>query len=237
MRRLGLIGFLAFAAGCGGNIGGGGAGGAGNSPTGSAGTGSVSTGSAGTGSVSTGRGGAAGTASTGAGGQAGGHTNPLSQDLINAFVTAHNQARSGPLNPTPSPALPPVTWDYVLADSAYNYTIKCQGSGGLLSHNANRTTDYQALGGTDSYVGENIYATTGRTVQPADAVTSWMSEAPDYDYATNNISAAGHYTQVVWRQSVRIGCAIFDCPSSLTYHNTVLCDYAPGGNITNQKPY
>ena len=63
-----------------------------------------------------------------------------------------------------------------------------------------------------------------------------MSEASSYDYTTNNITAAGHYTQVVWRASVRIGCAIVDCPS-LMYHTSVLCDYAPGGNITNQKPY
>jgi hypothetical protein len=155
-------------------------------------------------------------------------------------VTAHNQARSGSLNPTPSPALPPVTWDYVLADSAYTYTSKCMaGTGGLVAHNANRTTDYQALGGQDSYVGENIYASSGNSVQPSDAVTAWMSEASAYNYATNNITDAGHYTQVVWRDSVRIGCAIYNCPSSasLTYHDTILCDYAPGGNITTQKPY
>jgi hypothetical protein len=132
--------------------------------------------------------------------------------------------------------LPPVSWDYLLADSAYNYTAKCMGSGGLLSHNANRSTDYQALGGTDSYVGENIYGTSGNTTTPADAVNAWMSEASSYDYNANNITAAGHYTQVVWRASVRIGCAIVNCPA-LTYHESVLCDYAPGGNITNQKPY
>jgi hypothetical protein len=63
-----------------------------------------------------------------------------------------------------------------------------------------------------------------------------MSEASSYDYNANNITAAGHYTQVVWRASVRIGCAIVNCPA-LTYHESVLCDYAPGGNITNQKPY
>jgi pathogenesis-related protein 1 len=163
-------------------------------------------------------------------------TNPLTQELINAFVAAHNQARSGPLNPSPSPALPPVSWNALLADSAYNYASMCQGSDGLLSHNANRTTDYQALAGGGNYVGENIFASTAPTVQPANAVDSWMAEASSYDYATNDPLAAGHYTQVVWRDSVFIGCAIVDCPS-LTYHDTVLCDYMPGGNITGEKPY
>jgi pathogenesis-related protein 1 len=171
----------------------------------------------------------------GAGGQSGGHTNPLAQDVIDAFVAAHNQARSGPLNPTPSPSLPPVSWDATLADSVYNYAIKCQGSSGLLSHNADRSTDYQALGGS-GYVGENIYGSSGSGATPNDAMSLWMSEASSYDYASGNIGNAGHYTQVVWRDSVRIGCAIVDCPA-LTYHNTVICDYAPGGNISGQKPY
>ncbi len=164
------------------------------------------------------------------------HTNPLSQALIDQFVTAHNNARSGPLNPTPNPPLPPVSWDCILADSAYNYLATCPGGAvSLAPHNANRTTDYAALGGT-GYVGENIYATTGSTASPQAAVDSWMSEASAYDYTTNNITAAGHYTQVVWRASIRIGCAIVNC-SNYTYHNTILCDYSPGGNITTQKPY
>jgi hypothetical protein len=191
-------------------------------------------GSGGTGGGS--RSGSGGTAgASGAGGTGGvAMHNPLTQDQINAFVDAHNQARSGPLTPPPSPALPPVSWDAILADSVYGYAIQCQGSMGLLSHNANRSTDYQALGGS-GYVGENIYGTSG-TASPAGAVMLWMSEASSYDYSTNNLTAAGHYTQVVWRDSVRIGCAIVDCPA-LTYHNTVICDYAPGGNITGQKPY
>jgi pathogenesis-related protein 1 len=180
-----------------------------------------------------------GSGSSGSGGGPGGGgtgamTNPLSQDLINAFVDTHNQARSGPLNPPPSPALPPVSWDAILADAVYNYAIRCQGTMGLLSHNANRSGDYQALGGS-GYVGENIYGSTG-TSTPAGAMMLWMAEADDYDYASGNIGSAGHYTQVVWRASVRIGCAIVDCPA-LTYHNTVICDYAPGGNITGQRPY
>ncbi|HEY4157605.1 MAG TPA: CAP domain-containing protein, partial [Polyangiaceae bacterium] len=134
-------------------------------------------------------------------------TNPLSQTLINEFVTAHNAARSGPLTPPPSPALPPVTWDSILADSAYNYLSQCVASGSLVAHNANRTEDYAALGGS-GYVGENIYASSGKSADPAAAVSDWMSEAPMFDYATDNITDAGHYTQVVWRASVRIGCAI-----------------------------
>jgi len=163
--------------------------------------------------------------------------NPLTQALIDQFVTAHNQARSGPLNPTPMPALPPVSWDAVLADSAYGYLVKCIATSSppaLVDHNADRSSDYQALGGS-GYVGENIFGSTGAAT-PAGAVGSWMAEASQYDYNVSPIGTAGHYTQVVWRASVNIGCAIVDCPN-VTFHQTVLCDYAPGGNIQGQKPY
>jgi pathogenesis-related protein 1 len=218
---------------------------AGAGQTGAAGGGQTGAGGGGqTGAAGAGQGGAAGAGQTGTAGAGGavptgtagaGGTNPLTQDVINAFVAAHNAARSGPLNPTPNPALPPVSWDPILANSAYNYTALCQGSGGLLSHNANRTTDYAALGGS-GYVGENIYATTANTVAPADAVDDWMTEASQFNYAADDIGDGGHYTQVVWRASIRIGCAIVNCPN-LTYHDSLLCDYSPGGNITGQEPY
>ena len=221
MRTLAVLGLLTSFAGCGAAIDG--------ALGGTAGTGS---GGAGAGAMS----GASGGGTTGAGGQAAGAAhNPLTQDVIDAFVDAHNQARSGPLTPPPSPPLPPVSWDAVLADSAYAYALGCQGSGGLLSHNANRTADYAALGGS-GYVGENIYGSSGRAVTPAAAVTAWMSEASSYDYNSGDIGDAGHYTQIVWRTTARIGCAIVDCPA-LTYHNTVICDYAPGGNIVGEQPY
>jgi hypothetical protein len=40
----------------------------------------------------------------------------------------------------------------------------------------------------------------------------------------------------VWRNTARIGCAIVTC-SALRFKNSILCDYAPGGNISGQKPY
>ena len=221
MRRLAVFGLLTLIAGCDVRLGG-----------------TVRPCEAGTGGTPAGSGGSSGIGGgpTGAGGgPSGAHTNPLAQDVIDAFVAAHNQARSGPLMPPPSPALPPVSWDAILADSVYDYAIECRGANGLLSHNADRSADYQALGGS-GYVGENIYGSSGSGAMAADAVSLWMSEASSYDYASGNIGSAGHYTQIVWRDSVRIGCAIVDCPA-LTYHNTVICDYAPGGNISGQKPY
>ena len=187
-------------------------------------------------SCSSGAGAPGGSGGTGGAADAGpgGTHNPLPQALIDQFVSGHNQARSGPLTPPPAPPLPTVSWDAPLADSAYAYLSRCVSADhALVDHNADRTADYAARGGS-GYVGENIFGSTGAAT-PAAALGSWMSEASQFDYATSPIGTAGHYTQVVWRASVRIGCAIVDCPS-VTYHSVVLCDYAPGGNIMSQKP-
>jgi pathogenesis-related protein 1 len=68
-------------------------------------------------------------------------------------------------------------------------------------------------------------------------VNLWASERPSYDYASNTCSGScGHYTQLVWRATLKLGCAIGDCPS-LAFRTALVCDYGPGGNVGNQRPY
>ena len=46
----------------------------------------------------------------------------------------------------------------------------------------------------------------------------WTGEAKDYD--PNNpvfSSGAGHFTQVVWKNSKRLGCAFATCPPGSIY--------------------
>ncbi len=51
-----------------------------------------------------------------------------------------------------------------------------------------------------------------------------------------NGQVCGHYTQLVWANSNRVGCARVTCPS-MTYKYNILCDYAPAGNYVGQWPY
>ena len=78
-------------------------------------------------------------------------------------------------------------------------------------------------------------------------VAAWASEVQDYDYATNTCASGkqcGHYTQLVWRDTLRTGCAHRVCtvnwpfasPSGGSWDFWV-CDYEPPGNWVGQKPY
>jgi pathogenesis-related protein 1 len=147
-----------------------------------------------------------------------------------ASITAAHNAVRAPLG------IAPLTWDPSLAATAAAWAAQCQSTGGLLlDHNPSRHQ------GTPQYFGENIYASTAGLDQVTgpQAVTAWAAEAAYYDYASNSCASGqvcGHYTQVVWAATTRVGCAKVSC-AGLTYPTNIVCDYAPGGNYVGQKPY
>ncbi|CAB4290778.1 unnamed protein product [Prunus armeniaca] len=70
-----------------------------------------------------------------------------------------------------------------------------------------------------------------------DAVDMWLVEKADYNYDSNSCAdgkVCGHYTQVVWRNTARVGCAKVRCNSGGTF---IGCNYDPPGNYVGQKPY
>lgn len=145
---------------------------------------------------------------------------------LEGITAAHNAVRA-------MVGVGPMTWDPEVAAIAQAWANQCvdvQAPAGLIDHNAGRSDGYP------EYVGENIYG-SGGPASGTDAVALWASEEADYDYATNTCSGVcGHYTQVVWATSTKLGCGISSCPG-LTYGNSVVCNYAPGGNIGGQRPY
>ncbi|MEO8700778.1 MAG: CAP domain-containing protein [Kofleriaceae bacterium] len=146
------------------------------------------------------------------------------------ITLAHNEARAAVQT---SPALPALTWSPELAATAAAWVAQCIDTDqpiGLVDHNAGRST------GHPYYVGENIFASGGQA-NPLQAVQLWVQEKSNYDYAANSCAGVcGHYTQVVWRETREVGCAIGTC-AGLQFPSTIVCDYGPGGNVGGQRPY
>ena len=142
----------------------------------------------------------------------------------------HNQVRAAVQTATPLPAL---QWDPSLAATAAAWVAMCRdidAPAGLIDHNPNRSQ------GHPYYVGENVFGAGGQATAQQ-AVNSWASEKANYNYATNTCNGiCGHYTQIVWRTTVKLGCAKGTCPG-FTYPNSIVCDYGPGGNLQGAKPY
>jgi hypothetical protein len=89
--------------------------------------------------------------------------------------------------------------------------------------------------------GENLYgfSTTGSFDSIAQTksgiTTAWYGEGKNYDYSHPGFSeATGHFTQVVWKATKRVGCAWNQqkCTKTggFTFHKLV-CEYDPRGNI------
>lgn len=142
----------------------------------------------------------------------------------------HNQVRAMVQT---TPPLPAMQWDPALAAYAAQWAAMCKDGGdsvnGLVDHNPNR----QNVAGY-AYIGENIFgASAGATAKGA--VDSWASEKANFTPPNTCNGVCGHYTQVVWRTSVNLGCALQNCPG-LQFGSTIVCDYGPGGN-SGGAPY
>lgn len=150
---------------------------------------------------------------------------PEEPDALVGITNGHNVVRSNE-----AASLSPLVWDSDIASVAQAYAEQC-----VYAHNSLRNEQY------GSVLGENMYASTG-DVTADRVVSSWAREKQDYDYKTNSCSGiCGHYTQMIWDTSTRLGCGFAYCPDlqigSYTGWNIVVCNYNPAGNYVGHRPY
>jgi len=88
----------------------------------------------------------------------------------------------------------------------------------------------------DSPWGQNLYAVTGSEYLPQQIVNGWAAEAKDFDYPANRCREdrmCGHYTQLVWRNTREVGCAVARGGNREVW----VCEYSPKGNYIGMRPY
>nr|QMS54637.1 pathogenesis-related protein 6 [Volkameria inermis] len=131
------------------------------------------------------------------------------------YLDAHNAARA-------RVGVGPMVWDATVAAFARNYVNQ-------------RLRDCNLVHSTNRPYGENLAKGSGGFTGRA-AVDLWVSEWRNYDYDSNSCvgGECRHYTQVVWRNSVRLGCARARCDNGWWF---VSCNYDPPGNFRGQRPY
>lgn len=135
-------------------------------------------------------------------------TTPASDvpDLYRAILEEHNALRK-------KHRAPPLTWDADLAKGAERWAHAC-----VFEHDPNNTKH-----------GENLFMAYGEP-DPAKVLRSslkaWYGEVNDYRYGSLS-SGTGHFTQVVWKGSKRLGCSVHRCKPM----RIVVCRYDPPGNV------
>ena len=136
---------------------------------------------------------------------------PLARD----FLAAHNAARA-------KVGTPPLVWSDRLAASAQEWADHLIAVGGF-EHRPK------------SKYGENLFEMKGAQAKPAEVVERWTSESVYFDAKSNKCrgGACGHYTQVVWRATKELGCAV----ARRGAREVWVCEYDPPGNYVGQRPY
>jgi pathogenesis-related protein 1 len=147
---------------------------------------------------------------------------------VAGITAAHNKVRA-------SVGVPSLRWSPALAQVAKRWANACVDVApprGMIDHSPGRAEGFPGP------LGENLYATTDPVASPAQATGGWAAEARHYDHARNACTGGmcGHYTQMVWRTTREVGCAVGSCPR-LQYRSTLVCNYFPAGNIVGQRPW
>ena len=127
---------------------------------------------------------------------------------------------------------PPLKWDVKLAEYAQQWAeFLAQKKNCTLMHRASLRMD------TRTDTGENIFGGFGREYTALDASMSWYSEINEYTYRTvteANYYNTGHYTQMIWKSSKKIGIGLAHCSDGGII---IVANYSPAGNYIGQKPY
>lgn len=139
------------------------------------------------------------------------------EDWKQEFLEVQNEARH-------EVGLDPFVWDDEVAAYAASY--------------ANQRLSDCTMVHSNGPFGENIAWSSGE-MSAEDAAGMWINEKQYYDYNSNtcndpNGGTCLHYTQVVWKNSLRLGCAKVVCNSGATF---ITCNYDPPGNYPGERPY
>lgn len=139
-------------------------------------------------------------------------------------LAVHNAARA-------QAGVQPLAWDSALGDAAAAYAVQ------LALTNSFQHSDRRARPG----IGENLWMGTHGAFNYDAMVGRWVSESRDFVPGvfpavsrSGNWERVGHYTQMVWPTTTRVGCAV----ASNARNDFLVCRYSPAGNIDGRPvPY
>jgi hypothetical protein len=133
------------------------------------------------------------------------------------LLIPHNQERA-------AWRVPPLTWDPALAAAADRYAVELARTERWGHSNRAARPDQ----------GENLWMGTRGAFTPEQMVAGWLSERRLYRPGifpnvtrSRNWTDVGHYSQVIWRGTTRVGCAI----RSSRRDDYLVCRYSPAGNV------
>ena len=143
--------------------------------------------------------------------------------LDSRLLAAHNRERT-------AYGLDQLDWDPALAASAQQWAVELAAVDDI-EHAPEDFDDPQ---------GENLWLGTKGAYTPEEMVGLWIAEKKHFrpgpipqNSATGDFADVGHYTQLMWRDTGTIGCAV----SSGAQYDILVCRYQQAGNVVGERPF
>jgi hypothetical protein len=141
------------------------------------------------------------------------------------LLAAHNRERD-------ASGIPLLQWDPALAASAAEWGEHLRELGELV-HSEPDPDD-------DDPEGENLWSGTRGHYSPEAMVGLWVEEKKNFrpgrfpdNSRTGQVQDVGHYTQVMWRRTARVGCAV----TRNSEDEFLVCRYSEGGNVLGEQVF
>jgi len=133
----------------------------------------------------------------------------MSQDDINTIIAFHQQFRTRVCED-------PLIWDDFIAEVAQNYTNAC------------------VIQARSNFVyGQNLVAKTSPA--PLSSLVSAFQDQSSSYVCGNFNGSFGTFAQVIWKDTMKIGCGLTSCNSSNL--DFMACYYDPPGLVLGEQPY
>lgn len=136
---------------------------------------------------------------------------------VQTLLREHNRARA-------DVGVAPLQWSAQIASIAQRWADQLTSGSCRMQHSRG------------SRYGENLFMGTAGYYGVKDAALAWEREKKLYKGGVlklNTMKGIGHYTQMVWHKTRRLGCARSQCNNRMI----VVCNYEPAGNYLGQAPY
>jgi uncharacterized protein YkwD len=146
-----------------------------------------------------------------------------SVEMKTDMLAAHNAARR-------HVGLAPMAWSRALAADARKYARQMSRARQFAHSNPVPGARPQ---------GENLWMGTHDAYSFAEMAGAWVDEGQLYDggsisqaMSNGSFDAIGHYTQIIWRGTTMVGCAVV----SNADEDYLVCRYSPAGNVMGASP-
>jgi len=145
--------------------------------------------------------------------------------LNQRFLIVHNSERA-------SASLPAMRWDGALATDAAEWARHLAAT--------NTFDHFEEVSSDPDAQGENLWMGTRDAFAPETMVGHWIDEKKDFkpgvfpdNSRTGNLEDIGHYTQIMWRDTEHVGCALAKNGES----DFLVCRYSTSGNVIGERPF